>query len=155
MHYQRWHKFGDPEKRKQVRNMPLLDRFFLHVDIQDCWIWTSVTINGYGAFGIDNGATAAHRWLWKTLVGPIADGLQLDHLCRNPPCVNPDHLEPVTGGENVRRGATVMRARFNRRTRELEALRAERARAQPQPFADVVAIPAPRQPVYEQMTLTF
>jgi hypothetical protein len=46
----------------------------------------------------------AHRYAYELLVGPIASGLVLDHLCRNPGCVNPKHLEPVTDRENTRRG---------------------------------------------------
>lgn len=46
----------------------------------------------------------AHRIAYELLIGPIAKGLVLDHLCRNPGCVNPDHLDPVTSAENTRRG---------------------------------------------------
>lgn len=46
----------------------------------------------------------AHRWVWEWMVGPIPPGLDLDHLCRTPNCVNPDHLEPVAHIVNVRRG---------------------------------------------------
>lgn len=50
----------------------------------------------------------AHRWSYEFHVGPIPEGLDLDHLCRNRGCVNPDHLEPVTREENIRRAfATV------------------------------------------------
>jgi hypothetical protein len=52
----------------------------------------------------------AHRYGWKTLVDPdLADELQLDHLCRNRLCVNPDHLEPVTAAVNSQRAAAVRR----------------------------------------------
>ncbi len=46
----------------------------------------------------------AHRWFYEQAKGPIPDGLSIDHLCRVPPCVNPDHLEAVSHTENVRRG---------------------------------------------------
>lgn len=48
----------------------------------------------------------AHRMAYEELVGPIADGLQIDHLCRVRCCVNPAHLEPVTQAENIRRGVS-------------------------------------------------
>lgn len=70
-----------------------------------CWEWAGHRApTGYGQVN-RNGVTAyAHRVAYELAVGPIPDGLHLDHLCRNPPCVNPAHLEPVTVGENHRRG---------------------------------------------------
>lgn len=60
---------------------------------------------GYGQISDAAGkSTYAHRAMYEFMVGPIPDGLVLDHLCRNPPCVNPAHLEPVTRRENSRRG---------------------------------------------------
>lgn len=58
---------------------------------------------GYGMFRFEGRMQVAHRVSWKLLVGPIATGIQLDHLCRNRKCVNPDHLEPVTQRENIHR----------------------------------------------------
>lgn len=69
-----------------------------------CWLWTaSCNPGGYGIFR-DGKQLVAHRWSYKRLVGPIPEGLQLDHLCRVRSCVNPAHLEPVTQAENIRRG---------------------------------------------------
>lgn len=65
----------------------------------DCWIWKGHTHKGYARF---NGRQA-HRVLFEAFIGPIPDGLELDHLCRNPLCVNPHHVEPVTRAENMRR----------------------------------------------------
>lgn len=73
----------------------------------NCWIWQrSKDAHGYGFIGIGNRKTIrAHRHYYEKYKGKISQGLQLDHLCRNKSCVNPDHLEPVTNAENQRRGA--------------------------------------------------
>lgn len=86
----------------------MLDRFAAKVDVtDDCWLWTAAKYpNGYGVFSVAAGQNRlAHRVAYELLVGPIPDGMQLDHLCRTRHCVNPAHLEPVTGIENRRRGA--------------------------------------------------
>jgi len=72
--------------------------------VTGCWNWNLTTKNGYGESMIGGYATLAHRAVWIFLRGPIPQGLDLDHLCRNRGCVNPDHLEPVTRKVNLRRG---------------------------------------------------
>lgn len=67
-----------------------------------CWEWKSRT-GRYGLVRVNGVMTSAHRATYIKLRGKIPDGLELDHLCRNPLCVNPDHLEPVTAKENTRR----------------------------------------------------
>lgn len=70
-----------------------------------CWIWAAATsAGGYGTFTVHNRTVRAHRLAYERLVGPIPDGLQVDHLCRVRRCVNPNHLEPVTQRENLMRG---------------------------------------------------
>jgi hypothetical protein len=69
-----------------------------------CWIWTGATNNGYGRVYTPTGLIYAHRLVYETLVAPIPDHLQLDHLCRVKRCVNPIHLEVVTSRENQARG---------------------------------------------------
>lgn len=89
---------------------PLADRFWPKVDKAGpggCWLWTaSLNTNGYGQ--INSGGRGrpllAHRVAYELVIGPIPDGLPLDHLCRVHSCVNPAHLEPVTNRENWVRG---------------------------------------------------
>jgi hypothetical protein len=89
-------------------------RFWAKVQQEgDCWIWTGTTIGyGYGRFGLTSKVLfVAHRWAWEDRYGPVPDGLQLDHLCRVPRCVNPDHLEPVTPHINTLRARRAAPAR--------------------------------------------
>lgn len=76
-----------------------------------CWEWTLRTNNkGYGLIRISGEnqiSTYAHRVSYVVFKGPVPDGKQIDHLCRNRICVNPDHLEAVTAQVNVLRGNTV------------------------------------------------
>ena len=68
---------------------------------EGCMLWTgAVSAQGYGRFC----RSWAHRLVYEAVVGPVPEGLQLDHLCRNRLCVNPEHLEPVTNRVNTLRG---------------------------------------------------
>jgi hypothetical protein len=87
------------------RTLSTAERFWEKVDKSGgCWEWTAYKRQGYGRFSMPGGPVLAHRLAWLMLIGPIPAGLVLDHLCRNPGCVNPAHLEPVTPGVNVMRG---------------------------------------------------
>lgn len=75
-----------------------------------CWIWQrTLTGKGYGMMWDPNRKrlVPAHRYFYEHFVGPIPEGLHFDHLCRVHACVNPSHGEPVTTGENQRRGVRV------------------------------------------------
>lgn len=66
----------------------------------DCWLWLAATRRKYGLMWVEGKTWSAHRVSYELHVGPIPEGLTLDHLCRNTTCVNPAHLEPVTNAEN-------------------------------------------------------
>lgn len=106
MHWQRWRKYGSTDDPRR----PLSDRFWSKVaKTETCWLWTaSLDGSGYGQFFTrvegQRKSNRAHRLAYELVVGPIPEGLVLDHLCRNPKCVNPEHLEPVTDRENILRG---------------------------------------------------
>ena len=96
----------------------LPERIASKFDVADdgCWEWTAAKDpHGYGRVRrVGGGAGMAHRVVYELLRGEIGREMVLDHLCRNTSCVNPDHLEPVTNDENVRRGkaAETLRAKY-------------------------------------------
>jgi hypothetical protein len=81
-------------------------RLFSKIEKSDtCWLWTGGrTVSGYGRLKVAGTNRRAHRLTYELLVGPVPEGLVLDHLCRNTLCVRPDHLDPVTHRENILRG---------------------------------------------------
>lgn len=93
---------------------PVLERLraaYVEDEETGCWVWQlSTNGRGYGRLWIGSRVDGtrrhvnAHRFAYELMVGPVPDGLHLDHLCRNRSCINPDHLEPVTQRENVLRG---------------------------------------------------
>lgn len=89
-----------------VRSRDPVERFWSHVDRSgSCWVWTATTgTHGYGRVFWLGKQRQAHRIAYELIVGPIPEGLELDHLCRNRACVRPNHLEPVQQAENLRRG---------------------------------------------------
>ena len=107
-HHWRWRKYGNPLiTSRPLWGFSLTDRFWAKVTkTPTCWLWTGAkSRGGYGAFNSGNNKIIpAHRFAYELLVGPISQGLTLDHLCRTPACVNPAHLEPVTMQINTLRG---------------------------------------------------
>lgn len=110
-HYQRWKngidmngRFDDPDwcfwqKVNKDGNS--------HPTLGPCWEWTGyVAEHGYGKFARDGVKLYAHRIAYEMKVGPIPEGLELDHLCRVRHCVNPGHLEPVPHVVNTLRGVS-------------------------------------------------
>ena len=84
---------------------------FIRPQENGCWLWVGGCYgNGYGSFGVGSltegtrRKVLAHRFAYEQWNGPLAPGLVVDHLCRTPQCVNPDHLEAVTQQVNVKRG---------------------------------------------------
>lgn len=77
----------------------------LSPDATECWKWTAkLSHDGYAIIAVNGKQIGAHRFAYEKWIGPIPEGLHLDHLCRVRHCVNPEHLEPVTNIENIRRG---------------------------------------------------
>lgn len=99
-------------------------RFHKHYTINwltGCWEWDAPCADGYGRIWWEGRSVYPHRLAYQLYVGPIPDGLHIDHTCHDPAvclggpscphrgCVNPDHLEPVTHAENTRRGGNAQR----------------------------------------------
>ena len=88
-----------------------------------CWTHDQVNQYGYGRAHHKGRTVTVHRAVYEELVGPIPEGLQLDHLCRNRACYNPAHLEPVTQTENIRRGFAARGAALTEHGRSMYANR--------------------------------
>lgn len=98
LHYQRWKDKGDvlwepptpPSMRERIERG-------ISKTASGCWEWQgSISSSGYGRLSKNNRPAYSHRESYEAFVGPIPEGFQIDHLCRNTKCCNPEHLEAVT-----------------------------------------------------------
>jgi len=98
----------DVRQRYIVGMRPTLaQRVFQKIRITEagCWEWQGAKMgNGYGKVNINRKTPPVHRVVYEMFNGPVPKHLDMDHLCRNRGCANPEHLEPVTRSENLRRG---------------------------------------------------
>lgn len=105
-----------PRSKGQVYRSAI-DRLFekfLPEPNSGCWLWTgAMSGNSYGSMSYEGRMQKAHRVAYKMFVGPVPEGMDLDHLCRTRICCNPDHLEPVTRSENLRRSPLMDRRSAN------------------------------------------
>ena len=94
-------RFSDDVKRRLRKARKLLPG----PEKTKCWIWDkSYNKGGYGQICVNGKTQLVHRISYELFRGIIPPGLEPDHLCANPRCFNPTHLEPVTHTENILRG---------------------------------------------------
>lgn len=116
-HYFRFYRHGDPSVVKPPGRTPrpLADRFWPKVrKTEACWLWMAyISADGYGRIYVHEtrSYSNAHRVAWELVNGTVTEGLVIDHLCRNPACVRPSHLEAVSQRENAYRGDSPLVAR--------------------------------------------
>lgn len=106
-------------RRMSFQKSPLSpeQRFWAKVEKTDtCWNWTAAKHKktGYGFFTFTNRPELVHRIAYRLCKGDIPGRLTVDHLCRNRLCVNPDHLDLCTRGENTMRGNTITAANLQK-----------------------------------------
>lgn len=107
-HYRRWLHHGDAAL-VPPRSQPQLQRFWAKVEkTATCWLWRGATGDGYGHAFWNGAVVRAHRVSYELARGAIPAGLEIDHLCRERRCVNPDHLEAVEPRINKLRGESIV-----------------------------------------------
>lgn len=120
-HYGRWRKHGDPSVSLTLQGEPVivrLARFTASGSAEECWPWLgAVNWKGYGHSFRDGKQMQAHRVMYEETIGPIREGMTLDHvchtkdrscpggnICRHRSCVNPFHMDQVSAAVNTSRG---------------------------------------------------
>ena len=105
----------------------LVSNFLSKIELfGECWIWSGyVSKGGYGQFSVGRKTVLAHRFSHFAFIGDVADDLQVDHVCRNPSCVNPDHLQAITRIQNRRRGKDIIGGEVRTHCRHGHMLSAE------------------------------
>lgn len=110
-HYGQWWKHGKILPPRLTFDERFWSKVARSENADECWLWQAACdLHGYGKFFVHPSRQPgpllrfAHRVAYELLIGPIPANTELDHLCRQPACVNPHHLEPVSHAENVRRG---------------------------------------------------
>ena len=100
--------------------MTLIQRLFAKIKISEngCWLWQASILKsgGYGQISFGGKPCRAHVVAYELFNGPVPEGCELDHLCRTPACVNPEHLDPVTHRENLLRAPSSIPAINSRKT---------------------------------------
>src|SRR5487761_316916 len=106
----------EPRRRGASREHRLW-RFIYPEPNSGCWLWLgSISRGGYGQVWSGKALIPSHRFAYEIYKGKIPEGLQIDHLCRNPFCCNPDHLEATTQKINILRGISLPAQNARKRT---------------------------------------
>jgi len=89
--------------RLKYHDKTLLQSIWMRIDTSgDCWRWVgNIKNNGYGTLNYKGRTVHVHREIYRLFIGPIPEGMVIDHICNNPACCNPDHLHCVTQNENI------------------------------------------------------
>ena len=88
-------------QNKPITTVEILSKRFIIKD-NGCWDWIGYkNKSGYGQFSVSGYSRNAHRIMWELTGRKVDYSKQLDHLCRNRSCVNPNHLRQVTAKENT------------------------------------------------------
>lgn len=124
------HAYGRPKSPSSKTPLVSFHRSFTPEPTTGCWLWTGpVNAYGYPVFNGDGRQEMAHRWAFRAFGGRLRGKQTVDHLCGQPLCVNPEHLEGTSRAENTRR---MLERRALARAQSIMLARAYIASHQPQ-----------------------